>query len=70
MLALKKKRKSKYKEWRMDTLRSDDFAQMKLMTKELAKLRKDDKITKKSHTNRATAASNNNTSASTTNKDK
>lgn len=54
----------------MDTLRSDDFAQMKLMTKELAKLRKDDKITKKSHTNRATAASNNNTSASTTNKDK
>jgi len=42
-LSLKKKKKSKYKEWRMDTMRSDDFNQMKLMTKELNKMRKEEK---------------------------
>lgn len=37
----------------MDTLRGDDFNMMKLMTKELAKLRNEDKThIKKSHTGR------------------
>lgn len=45
MLSLKKKKKSKYKEWRMDTLRNDDFNQMKLLVKELSKLRKEEKTT-------------------------
>lgn len=56
MLCLKKKKKQKYKEWRMDTLRADDFNQMRLMAKELAKLRKEDKYLggygKKSQTSR------------------
>eukprot|EP00347_Sterkiella_histriomuscorum_P014204 403361772 len=52
LLSVKQKRKSKYKEWRMDTMRSDDFNQMKLMSKELQKLRKEDKvISKKSQRN-------------------
>lgn len=56
---MKKKKKQKYKEWRMDTLRADDFNQMRLMAKQLQKLRKEDKFLgphgKKSHTNRTAA---------------
>lgn len=43
----------------MDTLRADDFNQMRLMAKQLQKLRKEDKFLgphgKKSHTNRTAA---------------
>jgi hypothetical protein len=34
-------------------LRTDDFSQMSLMLKELSKMRKDDKVIRKSNTNRA-----------------
>lgn len=36
----KNKKQSKWREWRMDMLRLDDFNQMRLMQKELVKLRK------------------------------
>lgn len=36
----KHKKQNKYKEWRMDTLRVDDLTQMRLMAKELSKMRK------------------------------
>jgi hypothetical protein len=36
----KNKKQQKYKEWRMDMLRMDDLTQMRLMAKELAKMRK------------------------------
>lgn len=36
----KNKKQTKWREWRMDMLRLDDFNQMKLMQKELTKLRK------------------------------
>jgi len=36
----KNKKQSKWREWRMDMLRLDDFNQMRMMQKELVKLRK------------------------------
>jgi hypothetical protein len=53
ILTSKKKRKQKYKEWRMDTLRDDDFNQMNLLAKELSKMRRDDKVIKKQNTMRS-----------------
>jgi hypothetical protein len=38
--AKKNKKQQKYKEWRMDMLRVDDLTQMRLMQKELSKMRK------------------------------
>lgn len=53
LLSQKKMKKAKCKEWRQDTLRGDDTSMMMLMTKELAKLRNEDKThVKKSHTGR------------------
>lgn len=47
----KNKKQQKYKEWRMDTLRVDDLTQMRLMAKELSKMRKiKDKQSKKQGT--------------------
>lgn len=44
----KNKKQQKYKEWRMDTLRVDDMQQMRLMQKELQKMRKaKDKLLRK-----------------------
>ena len=38
--AKKNKKQQKYREWRMDMLRMDDLTQMRLMQKELSKMRK------------------------------
>jgi hypothetical protein len=43
-LAYKKNKKPKYVEWRMDALRRNDLNTMRAMTKDLGKLRKDDRL--------------------------
>jgi len=57
-LASKKhKKQQKYREWRMDTLRVDDLTQMRLMSKELCKMRKaKDKQYRKQNTAKKEAA--------------
>ena len=40
MRAKKNKKQQKFKDWRMDMLRMDDLTQMRLMSKELSKMRK------------------------------
>lgn len=56
----KSKKKNKYKEWRLDTLRNEDFNQMRLMTKQLQKLRNEEKSSvKKSNFHKGSHSSNN-----------
>jgi hypothetical protein len=55
-------RKVKCKEWRLDTLRADDSSMMKLMAKELSKLRNEDRT----HIKKAQTGRNKNEKLATT----